>query len=71
MTDKKICRLLFKEIEEPLHLLCYKVTNVYDNKYRINLYGKKHIDETLEGIRMIGSYFAALSEDGNKLTILS
>ena len=41
-----VCCLLFKQVEKPQHYMMCKAMNVYDNKYRINVY-TKHEEEGL------------------------
>lgn len=65
-----ICDLLFKEIDKPKNLVHCKAVNVYDNKYRINLYTKRHDPlYDLDRIRITESYFCRLKE--GKLEIQS
>lgn len=59
--------LLFKQIEKPRHFLFLKVINVFDDKFRINVYTKHYVDD-IEGKRISYSCFAKYSD--NKLTIL-
>lgn len=63
-----ICDLLWKQIERPKNLETCKAINVYDNKYRINVYTRSH-DEIydIDRIRITQSYFAKL--EGEELVI--
>jgi len=63
-----ICDLLWKQIERPKNLETCKAINVYDNKYRINVYTRFH-DEIydIDKIRITQSYFAKL--EGEELVI--
>ena len=63
-----ICGLLWKQIERPKNLETCKAINVYDNKYRINVYTRSH-DEIydIDKIRITQSYFAKL--EGEELVI--
>ena len=65
-----VCSLLFKQIKKPENFQMCKAINVYDNKYRINVYTKVY-DEIwdLDKNRITHSYFARL--DGEKLKILT
>ena len=65
--SSEIETLLFKQIEKPRHYLNTKAVNVYDNKYRINVYHEIN-EDNLTKRRMYSSYFAKL--EGHKLTIL-
>ena len=63
-----ICDLLWKQVERPKNLETCKAINVYDNKYRINVYTRSH-DEIydVDRIRITQSYFAKL--EGEELVI--
>ncbi len=65
-----ICTLLFKQRERPKNLEACKAINVYDNKYRINVYTRSYDDFwDIDKVRITQSYFAKL--DGDNLTIVS
>ena len=68
--EDDICSLLFKQIDKPKNFQLCKAINVYDNKYRINVYTKVY-DENLdiEKKRITHSYFAKLND--HKLEILA
>lgn len=62
MNDDKIRELLFKQVERPKGLLHVKAINVFENRYRINLWVK--IDEDgVEKTKIAASYFAVLDRD--------
>lgn len=63
-----VCDLLWKQIKRPSNLIECRAINVYDNKYRINVYTKHH-DEIydIDKVRITQSYFARL--DGEELVI--
>jgi len=63
-----ICDLLWEQIEKPKNLETCRAINVYDNKYRINVYTRSH-DELydLDRVRITQSFFCRL--DGDRLTI--
>lgn len=64
-----ICDLLFKQIEKPKKFEMCKAINVYDNKYRINVYTRVYNEDLNTEIKRIThSYFAKLN--GEKLEIL-
>lgn len=59
-----VCEKLFEKIKKPEKLELCKAINVYDNKYRINIYTKvKDIIADTEKIRITQSYFAYLKGD--------
>lgn len=70
MSVSDVCHLLFKQIEKPSNFEMCRAINVYDNKYRINVYTRVY-DEIwdLEKKRITHSYFAKLDKD--KLTIIA
>ena len=59
--------LLFDQVKKPKDHLMTKVVNVYDNKYRINVYIETTIDNLVRR-KIQSSYFARL--DDNKLQII-
>lgn len=67
-NDGLICDLLFKQIQKPKDVLTCRAINVYDNKYRINVYVKAIINN-IDSQRIGYSCFAKL--DDKKLSIVS
>lgn len=59
--DPDICSLIFQQVEKPDHFEMCRAINVYDNRYRINIYTKKY-DEIyqVERMRIEKSYFCSL-----------
>lgn len=55
-------RLLFKQVEKPKNLLMTKIINVFDNRYRINLYVTVE-ENGLTKRKIKSSYFARLVGD--------
>lgn len=65
-----VCDLLFKQIEKPKNLEMCRAINVYDNRYRINVYTRSYCQEyDVDKVRITQSYFAKLND--NKLIILA
>lgn len=63
-----ICSLLWKQVERPKNLETCKAINVYDNRYRINVYTRTHDEiHDIDKVRITQSYFAQL--DGDELVI--
>lgn len=63
-----VCTLLFKQVEKPKNLEMCKAINVYDNKYRINVYTRSHCPiYDIDKVRITQSYFVKL--DGDELII--
>ena len=71
-TDGIVCDLLMKRIGRPKNLIMCKASNLWDNRYRINVYTKYMVDaETeLEGQKISYSCFAKLIDD-KELEIVS
>jgi len=64
IVSDDVCCLLFRQVEKPEHYMMCKAMNVYDNKYRINVY-TKHEEEGLAKQRISNSYFTKLNETGS------
>ena len=65
-----VCTLLFKQRTRPRNLETCKAINVYDNRYRINVYTRSRCPiYDIEQVRITQSYFAKL--EGDSLTIVS
>jgi len=63
-----ICDLLWKQVDKPNNLEDCRAINVYDNKYRINVYTRSYDEfHDLDKVRITQSYFCRL--DGDQLTI--
>lgn len=63
-----VCDLLWKQIDKPSNLETCRAINVYDNRYRINVYTRSY-DEIydVEKVRITQSYFGQL--DGDNLIL--
>ncbi len=72
-TDGQICDLLMKRIGRPKNLIMCKAINLWENRYRINVYTKYLVDpETgLEGQKITYSCFAKMNEKNQELDIIS
>ena len=60
--EMKIEHLLFKQIEKPKNYLMTKIINVYDNRYRINIYCETE-EDNLTKKRICASYFCHYNKD--------
>lgn len=58
--DLEIESLLFKQVEKPKHHLMTKIINVFENRYRINVYIEIE-EEGLTKKRIHSSYFCHYS----------
>lgn len=56
MSEIEIENLLFQQVEKPKNILMIKTNNVYDNRYRINIYVQNE-EEGLLKKRIAASYF--------------
>lgn len=56
MVELEIESLLFKQIEKPPNFLTIKIINVFDNRYRINIYVEIFEDNLIKK-RIQASYF--------------
>lgn len=54
--ELEIESLLFKQVEKPKNFLMTKIINVYDNRYRINVYTEIE-EDNLTKKRITSSYF--------------
>jgi len=55
--DLEIESLLFKQVEKPKNHLMTKIINVWDNRYRINIYIETYQDNLIKR-KIHSSYFA-------------
>lgn len=65
-NDELIKSLLFKQVERPKGLVNVKAVNVFENRYRINLWVQLE-ENGLTNTKIAASYFAVL--DGEELRI--
>lgn len=66
-----VCKAVIDKVGTPSGYLFSKALNVYDNKYRVNLYTRvmRGENKDLEGMSISQSYFVRL--DDSDVTILS
>ena len=60
MNDLEIESLLFKQVEKPRHFLTLKIINVFQNRYRINIYTEIEEDGLMKK-KISSSYFCHYS----------
>ena len=65
--DLEIENLLFKQVEKPKHHLMTKIINVWENRYRINVYTEIQEDNLIKR-KIYASYFCHY--EPGKLTIM-
>jgi hypothetical protein len=68
LNDELIKSLIFKQVERPRGLIAVKAINVFENRYRINLW-VEYEEESVTKRKIAASYFAVL--DGEELRIRS
>jgi hypothetical protein len=54
--------LFFKQVDKPKNLVKIKITNVFDNRYRINVWTET-FEDGLTKYKITQSYFARFSEN--------
>jgi len=68
MNDLEIESLLFKQVEKPKYLTMTKIINLWENRYRINLYVET-LEDGLIKRKIQNSYFCHYNP--GKLTIIA
>lgn len=64
MKPYNICDLLFRQVPEPRNLEECRAINVYDNKYRVNVYTRSRCPiYDVDKVRITQSYFVKLNGD--------
>lgn len=75
-NDKKIpesdhvCSKVLEAVGKPKDYLMCKAMNVYDDKFRVNIYSRRYV-EGIEGRYISSSYFCRYNDKNDLLTILS
>jgi hypothetical protein len=65
-----VCKEILKQVGEPDNYFMCKGMNVYDNRYRVNVYVREDIEDlTGHKLYIKDSYFCKLEDD--EVTILS
>jgi len=60
MNNLEIENLLFQQVDKPKHHLMTKVINLWDNRYRVNIYTETEEDKLLKR-KIHSSYFCHYS----------
>lgn len=68
--DINPCDVIFTIVERPSDYLMCKSMNVYDDRWRINIYSKRMVNG-IEGQYISHSYFASFDSSSGKLKILA
>lgn len=61
-----VCKAVLDQVGTPSGYLFSKALNVYDNKYRVNIYTRRMVND-LEGISISQSYFVRLDDDNVRI----
>ena len=69
MSQEKVCEQVLKQFGKPDHYVSCKAINVYDNKYRVNMYSKTNV-EGIEGRKISRSYFIRYDDKSNTIVSL-
>lgn len=64
------CDFIFEYVEKPADYIFSKCFNVFDDKWRVNIYSKRYV-EGIEGKYISNSYFVKFNSDNNKISIVS
>jgi hypothetical protein len=62
IDNPDVCNLVMKEKGKPEGYLMCKAMNVFDNKYRVNIYSKRLVDG-IEGNTISQTYFVSYAKD--------
>ena len=58
------CDVIFSKIDKPKDYLFCKSTNVFNDKWRVNIYSRREV-EGIEGKYISSSYFIKMSSKGD------
>jgi hypothetical protein len=64
------CDVIFSHVEKPQDYLYCRSINVYDNRWRVNVYSKRYV-EGIEDKYISQSYFTHFNNGTGELKILS
>jgi hypothetical protein len=64
------CDVIFNHTEKPSDYLMCKSINVYDDRWRVNIYSKKFVDD-IEGRYISKSYFVHFNKATGDISIVS
>ena len=64
------CDFIFDYVEKPADYIFSRCFNVFDDKWRVNIYSKRYV-EGIEGKYISNSYFVKFNPDNNKISIVS
>lgn len=68
--DLTPCDVIFNHVEKPKDYLMCKSINVYDDRWRVNVYSKHFVDG-IEGKRISSSYFVHFNKSTGSMELVS
>ena len=64
------CDVIFNHVNKPKDFLMCKSSNVFDDRWRVNIYSKRYV-EGIEGKYISGSYFVHFDKSNGDLRFVS
>jgi hypothetical protein len=64
------CNVIFDYVDKPADYIFSKCFNVFDDKWRVNIYSKRYVND-IQGQYISHSYFVKFNSDDNKLVFVS
>lgn len=64
------CDVIFNHVEKPKDYIHCKSINVFDNRWRVNIYSKRYV-EGIEGKYISQSYFVIFNTHSGELSFVS
>lgn len=68
--DLSPCRFIFNHVEKPKDYLYCRSINVYDDRWRVNIYSRRLVNE-IEGKYISQSYFVHFNKSTGDMTFVS
>jgi len=70
VENDEVCDLMLNMVGKPSNFFKCKAINVYDDRYRVNIYCTREVDG-IEGKHIISSYFIKYNEDNKEINIIN
>jgi hypothetical protein len=64
------CNVIFDYVDKPTDYIFSKCFNVFDDKWRVNIYSKRYVNN-IQGQYISHCYFVKFNSDDNKLVFVS
>jgi hypothetical protein len=68
--DIRPCDVIFKYVEKPKDYVMCKSMNVYDDRWRVNIYSKRIVNG-IDGQYISSSYFTSFNTSNGELKIIA